>query len=286
MLGVPQLHPERTQRVPQHHLGHKHRGRGCCAISERARRSVFVSSSPVRMLSPTIPVHPRNAPVSPIIPVHTQKQRGGALLLNFQLLTLNRLSLSSPISCSPLATRHSPLSPINPAPLATPALRVVPAAIFTTTSSIHVGAPTILFRERTTASQQFQDRHALLSSNCALLTAYCELLFSPKSNYSRTYEPGARKSNHSRTYAKQGGGGRYLSGNVPKICRRADIFGVRRLAAAFTGDTVPPVELIGRNGWHRKSGSKLPHSKADPGQGARWPRRAGSTKEGGTQEPT
>jgi len=31
------------------------------------------------MLSPTIPVHPRNAPVSPIIPVHTQKQGvGGA----------------------------------------------------------------------------------------------------------------------------------------------------------------------------------------------------------------
>ncbi len=48
----------------------------------------------------------------------------------------------------------------------------------------------------------------MLSSNCALLTACCELLFSPKSNYSRTYELGARKSNHSRTYAKQGGRGR------------------------------------------------------------------------------
>ncbi len=206
----------------------------------------------------------------------------------------------SPLACPPqlqrrratrlpraiLAKGHSPLSPTNPAPLATAGLRVVPAPICTTTLSIHVGAPTILFRERTTASQQFQDRHALLSSNCALLTAYCELLFSPKSNYSRTYEPGARKSNYSRTYAKQGGGGGYLNSNVPKIRRRADIFGVRRLAAAFTGDTVPPVELIGRNGWHRKSGSKLPHSKADPGQRARSPRRAGSTKEGGTQEPT
>jgi len=208
MLRAPQLHLERTQRVPQHHPGHKQRGGGCCAISERARRTLFVSSSLFRMLSPTIPVHPRNAPVSPIIPVHTQKQGGGALLLNFQLLTLNRLSLSSPISCSPLATRHSPLSPTIPAPLATAALRVVPVPIFTSTSRIHVGAPTILFRERTAASQQFQDRRAMLSSNCARLTAYCEPLFSPKSNHSRTYAPFSRKSNHSRTYAKQGGGGR------------------------------------------------------------------------------
>jgi hypothetical protein len=41
-----------------------------------------------------------------------------------------------------LATRHSPLNPSIPAPLATAALRVVPAPIFTTTSRIHVGAPT------------------------------------------------------------------------------------------------------------------------------------------------
>jgi hypothetical protein len=44
-----------------------------------------------------------------------------------------------------------------------------------------------------------------------------------KSNHSRTYAPVARKSNYSRTYEKQGGGGRYLYGNVLKICRRADI---------------------------------------------------------------
>src|SRR5208283_4635249 len=114
------------------------------------------------------------------------------------------------------ATPHSPLTPIIPAPLATAALRVVPAPIFTTTLSTHVGAPTILFRERTTASQQFPDRRAMLSSNCALLTVDCELLRSPNPNHSRTYEPGSRKSFLSRTYAKQGGGGRYLSGNVPK----------------------------------------------------------------------
>ncbi len=130
---------------------------------------------------------------------------------------------SPTLSCSSLATYHSPLTPIIPAPLATAALPVVPAPIFTTTSRIHVGAPTILFRERTTASQQFPDRRAMLSSNCALLTVDCELLFSPNSNHSRTYEPGSRKSNYSRTYAKQGGGGRYLSGNVSEICRRADI---------------------------------------------------------------
>ena len=39
---------------------------------------------------------------------------------------------------------HSPPTPIIPAPLATAALRVVRAPIFTTTSSIHVGAPTFL----------------------------------------------------------------------------------------------------------------------------------------------
>src|SRR5271157_5511085 len=44
-------------------------------------------------------------------------------------------------------------------------------------------------------------------------------------------------------------------------CRLADNFGVRRLAAAFTVDTGAPNELLGRNGSHRKSGSKLPHSK-------------------------
>ncbi len=39
-------------------------------------------------------------------------------------------------------------------------------------------------------------------------------------------------------------------------------FGVRRLAAAFTVDTVAPHESLERDGLHRKSGSKLPHSKA------------------------
>jgi hypothetical protein len=90
MLRVPQLHPERKQRVPQHHPGHKQRGRGCCAISgrpgnpsgtqgTRPTSSHFPLSSLFRVLSPTIPVHPRNAPVSPITPVLTQKQGGGGI---------------------------------------------------------------------------------------------------------------------------------------------------------------------------------------------------------------
>ena len=54
---------------------------------------------------------------------------------------------------------------------------------------------------------QFPDRRALLFSHCALLTVAREPLFSPKSNYSRTYEPLSRKSNYSRTYAKHGGVG-------------------------------------------------------------------------------
>src|SRR5208337_3683568 len=54
------------------------RGRCSCAISERPTPALFALSSLLRLLSPTIPVHPRNAPVTPIIPVHTQKQGGGA----------------------------------------------------------------------------------------------------------------------------------------------------------------------------------------------------------------
>jgi hypothetical protein len=99
-------------RVPQQHPGHKRRRRGCCAISERPTRSLFAVPSLFRMLSPIIPVDPGNSPVSPIIPVLTQKQGGGALLLNFQLLTLNRFSPLSPTI--PAHRRHSPVSPIIP----------------------------------------------------------------------------------------------------------------------------------------------------------------------------
>ena len=204
-----------------------------CAISERPRPS----PAPKYPLSPIIPVHPRNSPVSPMIPVHTQKQGGGAYFFLIAACSPPVLSASSAVnllpafSGSPLATRlpatasaeegHSlarrsfsgggPLTPIIPEPLATAALRVVPASIFTTTLRTHVGAPTISFRGRTTASKQFPDRRALLFSSCALLTVDCELLFSPKSNHSRTYESLSRKSNDSRTYAKTGGVGGVLS---------------------------------------------------------------------------
>ena len=47
-----------------------------CAISERPTPSPFVSPSLFRMLSPLLPLHPRNSPVTPLFPLHTQKQGG------------------------------------------------------------------------------------------------------------------------------------------------------------------------------------------------------------------
>ena len=43
--------------------------------------------------------------------------------------------------------------------------------------------------------------------------------------------------------------------------RRADILECGGSPPLFTVDTVAPHELFERCGWHRKSGSKLPHSK-------------------------
>ena len=51
--------------------------------------------------------------------------------------------------------------------------------------------------------------------------------------------------------------------------------GVRRLAAAFTDYTVPPNESFGRNGWHRKSGSNLPHPKGPRRKAAGLPPQKG-----------
>ncbi len=148
-------------RVPQQHPGRKRRGRGCCAISGRPGTPSGTqatrprpSPAPKKPLSPIIPVDPRNSPVSPIIPVHTQKQGGGALkklsATSDRRSGNKRKAVPSPsFCCSPLATRHSPLIPIISAPLATAALRVVPAPIFTTTLRSHVGAPTFLFMRTT-----------------------------------------------------------------------------------------------------------------------------------------
>src|SRR5208337_811500 len=135
------------------------RGSCSCAISERPTPSPFALSSLFRMLSPIIPVHPRNAPVSPIIPAHTQKQGGrgypwydqsfyfgiaiSSTDLRFPFFLRALCDGSAPLFFS-LATRHSPPAPVIPAPWATAALRVVPVPIFTTTSRIHVGPPTIL----------------------------------------------------------------------------------------------------------------------------------------------
>ena len=138
-------------------------GRCSCANSERPRPS----PAPKYPLSPIIPVHPRNSPVSPMIPVHTQKQGGGGLkklsaTSGQRSGSKKKAALSPDFSDSPLATRlprailakgHSlarrsfsgggPLIPIIPAPLATAALRVVPASIVTTTLRAYVGVPTI-----------------------------------------------------------------------------------------------------------------------------------------------
>jgi hypothetical protein len=54
------------------------RGRYICAISERSTPSSTLKIS----LSPIIPVHPGLSPVTPIIPVHTQKQGGWGMPSN------------------------------------------------------------------------------------------------------------------------------------------------------------------------------------------------------------
>jgi len=243
--------------------------RGQCsrAISERLTPSLFASPSLARLLTPLFPLHPRNFPVTPLFPLLTQKQGGRGYLCSLSVLPSSPLCVypdpvgvssvvrrsCSAFSLSPLVdpscpeiqgerslrtpTRHSSRSPIIPAPLATAAPRVVPAPIVTTTLSIHVGAPTFLYRERATTNQQIADRDAALSPNCQLLTVDCDLFFSPKSNHSRTSTRLARKSNYSRTYAKTGGWG-CLPQDVPAYnsfvffhcvnysvtynCRRAD----------------------------------------------------------------
>jgi hypothetical protein len=85
-------------RVPQNHPGRKQRGRGCCAISSLPTPSSFASASVFRMLSPTVPVHPRNAPVSPIIPVHTQKQGGGGGCLLQNVFAYNPFVFCGPVN--------------------------------------------------------------------------------------------------------------------------------------------------------------------------------------------
>src|SRR5271157_1738331 len=221
-------------RVPQLHPGHEQRGRGCCAISERPAPSSFASSSLLRSLSALFPLHPRNSPVSPLFPLLTQKQGGGGCLFSLSDLPSSvpgtrpdPVGLSGacpdPVGmarrfCS--AFSFSPLSPIIPAPLATAALRVVPAPICTTTSRIHVGAPTFSFLRAPVADIFRWPPGALNRLDAPSLFS----LLANKSSYSRTYARLARKSNYSRTYAKQGGGVGCRNGNVPKICRRADIF--------------------------------------------------------------
>src|SRR5208337_4461303 len=250
-------------RVPQLHPGHEQRGRGCCAISERPAPSSFASSSLLRSLSALFPLHPRNSPVSPLFPLLTQKQGGGGCLFSLSDLPSSvpgtrpdPVGLSGacpdPVGmarrfCS--AFSFSPLSPIIPAPLATAALRVVPAPICTTTSRIHVGAPTFScaksvcrasgagnhYAHRTQRSRagltsvaptalrrKNPQDGSCRSSNCRLWTVNCEL-----SPLSPTIPAHTGRSPVSPIIPaltqNRGGGVGYRNGNVPKICRRADI---------------------------------------------------------------
>ncbi len=102
------------------------RGRCTCTISERLTPSLslrlLATSHPplaTSSLTPLFPLHPRNSPVSPIIPLHTQKQGGGADLLrdafspnsfvfsrhsNYILHYTNNKIVGAPTYCTWLAT--------------------------------------------------------------------------------------------------------------------------------------------------------------------------------------
>jgi hypothetical protein len=177
MLGVPQNHP-----------GRKQRGRGCCAISSLPIPSSFASASLFRMLSPTIPVHPRNSPVSPIIPVHTQKQGGGGHNEAKEVKEVKEAE--------------------NNRAFLTPA--------FTTTSIAIVGAPTFLGLARLLSFLR-------LFLNLKLTTDHSKL---SKSNYSRAYAKTGgggclpQKAFSCNPFVFCG----HVNHSVKYNCRRADIF--------------------------------------------------------------
>jgi|SRR5271157_17500 len=189
-------------------------GRCSCAISER----------------PTPSPTSKN-PLSPIIPVHTQKQGGGA---HFSALSphsssvlsvssvVNQLSTAGDSNRLEISAANCELSTVNCAlaPQKPP---------FTGELIENVGAPTFSYRsENTLIRVDFVDAglqprqlgmtevmhlHNLshdgsrLCTRIQLPTVDCGLLLSANSNHSRTSTSVARKSNHSRTCAKQGGGG-------------------------------------------------------------------------------
>jgi|SRR5271157_258614 len=74
------------------------RGRCVFAILERPRPSLFSSSSFSLPLTPLFLLHARHSPVSPIIPVHTQKQGGGECPLQ-NAFANNSLVFSCHVNC-------------------------------------------------------------------------------------------------------------------------------------------------------------------------------------------
>ncbi len=233
--------------------------RGCCpcAIPERPTplpRPLFAKSdrlvalplssslavdcklSAVGCLSPLsliIPVHPRNSPVTPIIPVHTQKQGGGACFLAsscklsavdcelsfspnsfvfscrsyYTLTYINNNIVGAPTYCKSLATgARTPNSgppkkdgPYKNCELSTVDCRLALAKhAFCRGMIKYVGAPTCLISSRPS------------SLRVSAFSAPLRYLFLSLFRYSPPatgHSPLATKSNYSRTYAKTRGSG-------------------------------------------------------------------------------
>jgi len=234
------LHPRNSPVTPLFPLlTHKQGGGGyLCSLSVLPYSPLGVYPDPVGMVNPLSaafscsPLATRHSPL-PLFALRVRdRSRHGR---DGESSLLSDLSLATRFPRAILAKSHSSLTPIIPAPLATAALRVVPAPIFTTTSRVHVGAPTFPYLH---ASSRPQERPHSESSPFQPSTFNFQPFFSSKSNHSRTSERFSRKSNYSRTYAITGGWGclpqdvpaynsfvffRRVNYSVKYNCRRADI---------------------------------------------------------------
>ena len=154
-------------RVPQHHPGHKQRGRGCCAISERpgtpsGTQTACPTPSPSKKIpvTPLFPLLTRNSPVSPFFPLLTQKQGGRGIVLCLPFaLSLAKSKYSRTSTKCARKSNYSRTSAKTGGGW---------GYMLTTSSSEIVGAPTISFRERTTAIRQNADSDSAFTFNCRL----------------------------------------------------------------------------------------------------------------------
>jgi len=125
------------------------RGRCSCAISEVPTPSPFALPSLFRLLSPIIPLHRRHSPVTPLFPLHTQKQGGGG---------------------------HFSAHGQMPASIT---LKLCYCMLHATQMQ-NVGAPTYFFPDRNARNQQLADRGTVSTSLCRLLAGGCGPLSSPR----------------------------------------------------------------------------------------------------------